>query len=128
MIAVLYGILWLLRFAIGACVFSFFGVVICRLPAGESVVHGRSHCSSCGRMLTAGELIPCISYLALRGKCRGCGVRISGRYVLIELAGGVLFVCCSLFFGCGASGLLSLRGLLAFAYLGLLTMVAYSGA
>ena len=125
MIAVLYGILWLLRFAIGACVFSFFGVVICRLPAGESVVHGRSHCSSCGRMLTAGELIPCISYLALRGKCRGCGVRISGRYVLIELAGGVLFVCCSLFFGCGASGLLSLRGLLAFAYLGILTMVAY---
>ena len=99
MIAVLYGILWLLRFAIGACVFSFFGVVICRLPAGESVVHGRSHCLSCGRVLTAGELIPCISYLALRGKCRGCCVSIAGRYGLIELAGGVLYDCCSFCFG-----------------------------
>ena len=73
MIAVLNGILWLLRFAIGACVFSFFNVVIYRLPRGESVVHGRSHCMGCGRTLTAGELIPCVSYLIQGKKCRGCG-------------------------------------------------------
>lgn len=125
MVAVVYGILWLLRFAVGACVFSFFGVVISRLPAGKSVVRGRSHCPSCGRRLTAKELIPCVSYLALRRKCRGCGARISGRYFFIELAGGILFVCCGLFFGFGVTGLLSLRGLLAFVYLGILTMVAY---
>lgn len=124
MIAVLNGCLWLLRFAAGACVFSFFNVVICRLPKGESVVHGRSHCVSCGRTLTAGELIPCVSYLIQGRKCRGCGAKISGRYFMGELGGGLAFVCCGAFFGYGESGLLSLRGLAAFVYLGILFIVA----
>lgn len=125
MIAVFSGILWLLRFAMGACVFSFFNVVICRLPAGESVSKGRSHCPSCGKVLTAKELIPCVSYLWQRGKCRGCGEKISGRYFIIELAGGFFFVFCGAHFGYGEWGIISLRGLLAFAYLGILTMVAF---
>lgn len=125
MIVVLSGILWLLRFTVGACVFSFFNVVICRLPAGESVVRGRSHCPSCGKILTAKELIPCVSYLWQRGKCRGCGGKISGRYFWVEFTGGLLFVLCGVSFGFGRSGLLSLQGLLAFAYLGILTMVAW---
>lgn len=125
MIAVFSGLLWLMRFAMGACVFSFFNVVIYRLPNGESVVRGRSHCPSCGKMLTAKELIPCISYLWQGGKCRGCGGKISGRYFLVELAGGLLFVFCGAYFGYGEWGLLSLKGLLAFAYLGILTMVAF---
>ena len=124
MIAVLNGILWLLRFAIGACVFSFFNVVIYRLPKGESVVHGRSHCMGCGKTLTAGELIPCVSYLIQGKKCRGCGGKISGRYFKVELAGGLAFVCCCAFFGYGELGLLSLRGLIAFAYLGILIIIA----
>ena len=124
MIAALNGILWLLRFAIGACVFSFLNVVIYRLPQGESVVHGRSHCMGCGKTLTAGELIPCVSYLIQGKKCRGCGGKISGRYFKVELAGGLAFVCCGAFFGYGESGLLSLRGLIAFAYLGILIIVA----
>ncbi|MCM1134235.1 MAG: prepilin peptidase [Clostridium sp.] len=125
MIAVFSGILWLFRFAMGACIFSFFNVVIYRLPAGESVVHGRSHCAACGKTLTAKELIPCISYLLQGGKCRGCGEKISGRYFFVELAGGLLFTCCGAYFGYGRWGLLSLRGLIAFAYLGILTIVAF---
>ena len=76
MLWLLEGILWILRFMIGASVLSFFNVVICRLPQGESVIRGRSHCPGCGRPLAAWEMIPCMSYLALRGKCRGCKEKI----------------------------------------------------
>lgn len=124
MIAMLNGILWLLRFAMGACVFSFINVVIYRLPRGESVVYGRSHCTNCGRTLTAGELIPCVSYLIQRGKCRGCGAKISGRYCRVELAGSLAFACCGASFGYGEYGVLSLGGLIAFAYLGVLMTIA----
>ncbi|NBJ94097.1 prepilin peptidase [bacterium 1xD42-62] len=125
MIIVFSSLLWLLRFAMGACAFSFFNRVICRLPNRESVVRGRSYCLSCGKSLTVKELIPCISYLWQRGRCRGCGERISGRYFLVELAGGLLFVFCGAYFGYGEGGILPPKGLLAFAYLGILTMVAF---
>lgn len=124
MIILMEGILWLLRFMTGACVFSFLNVIACRLPREESVVRGRSHCPDCGRVLTPGELIPCFSYLLQGGRCLGCRGRIPGRYLLVEAAGGVGFVCCGLRFGCGESGLLSVRGLWAFAYLGLLMIIA----
>ncbi len=124
MTAVCYGVLWLLRFAMGACLFSFFNAVACRLPLGESALRGRSHCPSCGRTLTAGELIPCVSYLIQGGRCRGCGGKISVRYVLTELAGGVCFVGCGVFYGYGKWEILSLRGLVGFLYLGILTMIA----
>lgn len=53
MLYIAYAVLWLLRFALGACVFSFLGVVVWRLPRRESVVKGRSHCPVCGRTLSA---------------------------------------------------------------------------
>ncbi len=124
MIAVLKGVLALLRFAVGACVFSFINVVIFRLPRGESVVRGRSHCPACGRILTARELIPCVSFLVQRGRCAGCKKPISGRYFMGECLGGLAFLCCGAWFGYGEAGLLSLRGLLAFAYLAILMAVA----
>lgn len=124
MIPVMEGILWLLRFTVGACVFSFLNVVAYRLPRGESVVRGRSHCPDCGRTLTARELIPCLSFLIQGKKCLGCKKRISSRYFWVEGAGGLCFVCCSAHFGWGVSGLLSLRGWIAFAYLGILMIIA----
>ena len=72
MIVLTEGFLWLIRFMIGACIFSFLNVVADRLPREESVVRGRSHCTVCGRTLGPLELIPCVSFLALRGKCKGC--------------------------------------------------------
>lgn len=124
MIILIEGLLWLLRFFMGACVFSFLNVVIYRLPRGESVVRGRSHCPGCGRTLAPKELIPCLSYLLQGRRCLGCREKISSRYFWVETAGGLCFVCCGIFYGCGASGLLSLRGLWAFAYLGILTLTA----
>ncbi len=123
-IAVLEGILWLIRFLLGACIFSFLNVVVYRLPRGESIVKGRSRCPGCGRTLTPAELIPFVSYLVQGRKCRGCGMRIRGRYFGVEALGGGLFVLCGIFYGCGEWGILSLKGIWVFAYLGLLTVVA----
>ena len=84
---------------LGLIVGSFLNVVIHRLPRGESVVSPRSRCPACGRGITALENVPVFSYLALRGRCRGCGTAISLRYPAIELLTGALFVAVALRYG-----------------------------
>ena len=88
MLYIACAVLWLLRFALGASIFSFLGVVIWRLPRGESVVKGRSHCPACGRTLSPAELVPCLSFLVQGGRCRGCGARIPARDFWREVLGG----------------------------------------
>lgn len=124
MIRLLEMMLWVLRFMIGACIFSFLNVVIYRVPRGESVVSGRSHCTSCGHVLTAWELVPVFSYLFLRGRCARCRERISVRDLIVECTGGAAFVCCAAFYHIGRTGVISLRGLLVFAFLSVLMIVA----
>jgi len=124
MITALEICLWVFRFVTGACIFSFVNVVICRLPRGESMVRGRSHCMECGHELAAKELIPLVSYLALRGKCGRCGAHIPVRDFIVECSGGAAFVLCASFYGIGRTGVISLRGLLVFAFLAVLMMVA----
>ena len=63
---------------------SFLGVVIDRLPVGLSAVAGRSHCEGCKRALAPLDLIPVLSFLALRGRCRGCRGPIPIHLPLIE--------------------------------------------
>ena len=97
--------------AVGLCVGSFLNVVIHRLPrmmerawradcaelAGQEVppeepynlAVPRSSCPGCGRGIRAIENVPIASWLALRGKCAGCGTRISARYPLVELLAGL---------------------------------------
>ena len=65
---------------------SFLNVCLSRWPQGESIVHPRSHCRRCGRTLAWWENIPLVSWIALRGRCRGCGAWIGWRYVLVECA------------------------------------------
>jgi len=77
-------------FALGACVGSFLNVVIYRMPRGMSIVWPGSHCPGCGVAITWYDNIPIVSWLALRGRCRSCGTRISPRYLLIELLAAVL--------------------------------------
>jgi leader peptidase (prepilin peptidase)/N-methyltransferase len=72
-------------FLVGACIGSFLNVVIHRLPLGESIVSPRSRCPGCGRQLRAWENIPIVSFIALGGKCAGCGGAISRRYPAVEL-------------------------------------------
>ena len=97
--------------AVGLAIGSFLNVVIHRLPRmmerewqaqcaelrGEALAETerynlalpRSACPQCGHCITALENIPVLSYLALRGKCAGCGARISARYPIVELLTGV---------------------------------------
>jgi leader peptidase (prepilin peptidase)/N-methyltransferase len=76
---------------VGACVGSFLNVALWRIPRGESIVSPPSHCPACGRELGALELVPVMSWVALRGRCRHCGVHISARYPLVELGTALLF-------------------------------------
>lgn len=66
----------------------------------------RSHCPACQHVIRWYENIPILSYLALRGRCAGCGTRISLRYPLVELATGLLFFACGWRWGIGATALL----------------------
>ena len=75
----------------GALIGSFLNVVLWRVPRGESIVSPGSHCPACETPLRPYELVPVVSWVALRGRCRSCGVRISVRYPLVELGCAVLF-------------------------------------
>lgn len=57
-----------------------------------SIAKGRSMCTKCGHTLAAKDLIPVLSWLALRGKCRYCGKPVSVQYPLVELLTAALFV------------------------------------
>ena len=78
---------------------SFLNVCISRLPQHESIVAPRSRCPGCGAQIGAGDNIPLLSFALLRGRCRNCGMRISWRYPLIELATAALFLLSFLEFG-----------------------------
>ena len=112
---------------VGLCVGSFLNVVVHRLPKmlerawredcleheGKDVpdapaynlVVPRSACPSCGHRIGALENIPVISWLALRGRCRACSARISPRYPIVEIAGGLLAVAAIAAFGPTPKGL-----------------------
>jgi leader peptidase (prepilin peptidase)/N-methyltransferase len=74
----------------GAVFGSFLNVVAHRLPRRESVVKPRSRCPACGAQIRPYDNVPVLSWLALRGHCRDCGVRISPRYPLVEAAAALL--------------------------------------
>lgn len=79
-------------FVIGACVGSFLNVCISRWPENLSVVRPRSRCPKCGHEISAVENIPIVSWLILRGRCRGCGEGISIQYPAVELLVGLLWL------------------------------------
>ncbi len=70
---------------------SFLNVCLSRWPEGESIVRPQSHCRNCGRALKWWENVPLLSWIALRGRCRGCGTWIGWRYVVVEAAVGGLW-------------------------------------
>ena len=65
---------------------SFLGVLVLRLPEGRPVLLGRSACPHCGTVLGPRDLVPLVSWLLLRRRCRACGTAIPPFYPLIELA------------------------------------------
>jgi leader peptidase (prepilin peptidase)/N-methyltransferase len=82
----------ILIFLYGGVFGSFFNVVGLRVPTKESIITPRSACPKCKHTLTPLELIPVVSFLIQRGKCRQCKARISPLYPIMEFLTGVLFV------------------------------------
>ncbi len=86
-------IISILIFILGLSFGSFLSVVINRLETNEKgIIFGRSHCVFCKKVLKNGDLIPLLSILILKGKCRFCHKKISYDYFFIELMTGLLAV------------------------------------
>jgi leader peptidase (prepilin peptidase)/N-methyltransferase len=81
---------WL--FAIlGAVIGSFLNVVIDRLPGQSSIISPSSHCPQCKKRIAAYDLIPILSYLLLRGRCRNCKEKIPLRVLVVEILTAIVF-------------------------------------
>lgn len=103
----------LLTFSFGLLIGSFLNVVIYRLPRQQSVVFPPSHCPKCDTNLTAGDLVPLLSWLKLKGRCRYCSGGIPIRYPLTELFTAIIFYLLSFYFtGWHLAGMLTLAAVL----------------
>jgi prepilin signal peptidase PulO-like enzyme (type II secretory pathway) len=86
---IIYAFLFLF---LGIILGSFINAWVWRIENDLSVVKGRSMCPHCKHTLAWYDLIPVLSYVALKGKCRYCKAKISRQYPIIELTTGLLFM------------------------------------
>jgi len=82
-------------FLAGSCIGSFVNVLVWRLPRHMNFVTARSICTTCHHQLAWYDLIPFISWVMVRGKCRYCHASIPLHYPLVELAGGLCAMLCN---------------------------------
>jgi len=85
-------ILYCTAYIIGVLLGSFFTLAIYRLPLKQDITHTRSYCPKCNHKLNFFDLIPVLSYVFLKGKCRYCKEKISSRYIIIELVSGIVYL------------------------------------
>ena len=81
-----------LIFIAGLFVGSFLNLVSDRVVRGESILFGRSKCENCKKSLAPKDLVPLLSFILVKGKCRYCKTKLSLYYPLAELMTGLLFV------------------------------------
>jgi leader peptidase (prepilin peptidase)/N-methyltransferase len=86
-------------FAPALAIGSFLNVVAARVPLKRSIVAPGSACMSCGQEVAWYDNVPVLSYLVLRGRCRGCGTAIGWVYPAVELLTALLIAGCFLAFG-----------------------------
>lgn len=86
-------------FLIGLFIGSFLNVLADRLSKEESITKGRSHCDKCKKTLKWHDLIPLLSFIFLKGKCRYCRSPLSFYYPIVELTTGIMFAGVFLFVG-----------------------------
>jgi len=84
--------IYIMVFIYGILIGSFLNVCILRIPAGETIVTGRSHCDNCNTRIKWYDLIPILSYFILRGRCRSCRTKFSIIHPIIEALNGILYV------------------------------------
>lgn len=97
-------VIYSLMFFALTCIGSFIGVCFERIPEGESIVRGRSHCESCGKTLKSYELVPIFSYLFLKGRCSECKKKIPIRCLVIEIFTAVLGIIPLILYGVSVQG------------------------
>ncbi|MEZ4545561.1 MAG: prepilin peptidase [Cyanobacteriota/Melainabacteria group bacterium] len=90
---------------LGICVGSFLNVVALRSLKEQSWIFKKSHCPSCEHHLGVLDLIPILSYLLLKGRCRHCNTVISWQYPVVEAFTGLMFYLIFNFFGLTIHGL-----------------------
>ncbi len=76
----------------GAVIGSFCTLAVYRIPIGKDIIHERSFCPNCNHRLEFIDLIPIVSYIFLKGKCRYCGKKIRIRYFIMEFFSGLIFL------------------------------------
>lgn len=113
-------ILFIIVFLYGIVLGSFLNVLIYRLPLKENIATNRSHCMQCGKQIRWYDLVPLVSYIILRGKCRHCGNKISAQYPLIEAMNGFGYV---LIFAVNGFTLLSILDCLLFSILFVIAVI-----
>lgn len=107
-------------FLLGACLGSFFNVIGMRLPLNQSLIFPPSHCDSCQHKLKKMELIPVVSYILLKGKCKNCQAKIAIFHPLIELMTAVFFVMAYIYFD------FSIELIIAWLFISLLAIITVS--
>lgn len=118
MLTIIYIILGIVLFFMGASIFSFLNVVAYRAPKGISFIKGRSFCPNCNHALTMLDMIPVLGHVLLKGNCRYCHKRISIRYPMVELLGGI--------FALGTVGIYGFSGRGACVFLLLMLLMVIS--
>ena len=96
-----------IAFVPGLAFGSFLNVVAARVPRKRSIVSPGSACMSCGAELAWYDNLPVVSYLLLRGRCRGCGTKIGLVYPAVELLAALLVAACFLVFGLSADAVVA---------------------
>ena len=89
----------IITFVVGLVLGSFYNVVGLRICKGESIIFPSSHCPKCNHKLKPYELVPVLSYIFLKGKCKKCKDKISIMYPITELITGILFALSFYVFG-----------------------------
>ena len=84
--------LYIIIFIIGTLFGSFFTLAVYRIPLKQDITHKRSYCPNCNHQLSFLDMIPILSYIFLKGKCRYCGQKIRPRYLILEILSGIVFV------------------------------------
>ena len=85
-------VICILLLLFGITIGSFLNVCIIRLPEHKTIITEPSHCMSCNYRLRWYDLVPLVSWLVLKGKCRKCGNPISKQYPIIEAVNGIAWV------------------------------------
>src|SRR3989344_2410435 len=88
----------ILVFIVGLFIGSFLGVVIDRTYRKETTIKGRSYCDKCKKELAWYDLIPVLSFVFLKGRCRYCKTKLSLFYPITEISTGILFALVFYFF------------------------------